>query len=628
MKKYFLFLSMSCFSWINAQQPLVSLIPRPVELQQLNGSFSLTSRSTICFNKAEAKSVAEMFVLKLKTASGFMIKPSLGNAGEVQFNLLEVRNNTLGDEGYTLKSGTKSVIISANRPAGLFYGLQTLYQLLPAEIEAGRITKTNWVIPAVSITDYPRFGWRGLMLDVSRHFYTKEEVKHYIDQMVAFKMNVFHWHLTDDNGWRIEIKSLPLLTKIGAWRVMRYGSYGDRPDPLPGEPATYGGFYTQEDIREVVQYAKDRNVTIVPEVDVPGHSMALLAAYPELSCSKDTSTKVNPGTNFAEWYGDGKFRMFIDNTLNPSDEAVYAILDKIFTEMAALFPGEYIHVGGDECYKGFWEKSEACQALMKKMGYQHVEQLQGYFMNRVETILKAKGKHLIGWDEILEGGISPDATVMSWRGINGGIEAAKLGHNVVMTPSTFAYLDYQQGEESIEPPVYSSLLIKKCYSFNPVPEGVDAKYILGGQGNLWTEQLPTYSSIEYMTYPRAWALAEIYWSPVGTNKWEEFVPRLENEFMRAKIAGINFSRAVYDVLVTAEKNAETILISLETEMPGLDIYYTIDGTMPNTQSPKYSTPVLLPPGNITLRAISYRNGDPIGHLIYLKPEDLKKRAGM
>jgi hexosaminidase len=287
------------------------------------------------------------------------------------------------------------------------------------------------------------------MLDVSRNFFPKEDVEKFIDQIARFKFNTFHWHLTDDNGWRIEIKSMPKLTEVGAWRVACSGYFGERDDPKPGESATVGGFYTQEDIREIVKYAQERFITIVPEVDVPGHSMAAIASYPELCCTKNPDIKVNPGTEFSELYGNGKFKMLIDNTLNPSDEKVYEFLDKVFTEMAQLFPGQYIHVSGDECYKGYWEADAGCQALMKKLGISKVEQLLGYFVNRVEIILHSKGKKLIGWDEILEGGISPDATVMGWRGINGGVEAAKLGHYVVMTPTAFAYLDYQQGEETI-----------------------------------------------------------------------------------------------------------------------------------------------------------------------------------
>ena len=268
--------------------------------------------------------------------------------------------------------------------------------------------------------------------------------------------------------------------------------------------------------------------------------MAAIAAYPDLCCTKDTSTKVNPGSLFSEWYADGTFKMLKDNTLNPSDEKVYEFIDKVFTEIAALFPNPYINVGGDECYKGYWTQDSACLALMKKQNIMHPEELQAYFMKRVEGILKTKGKKMIGWDEILEGGLAPEATVMSWRGIKGGIEAAKMGHDVVMTPTTFAYLDYQQGERTIEPSIYASLRLSKCYSFEPIPEVVEAKYILGGQGNLWTEQIVTLHHAEYMTWPRGWALAENYWSPKETKNWSGFIARVENQFERSEIEGVNY----------------------------------------------------------------------------------------
>jgi hexosaminidase len=320
--------------------------------------------------------------------------------------------------------------------------------------------------------------------------------------------------------------------------------------------------------------------------------------------------------------------MFIENTLNPSDEKVYEFLDKVFTEVAALFPNPYIHVGGDESYKGYWLQDAGCQALMKKLNIRHVEDLQGYFMNRVEGILKAKGKKLIGWDEILEGGISPEATVMSWRGIKGGIAAAELGHDVVMTPTTFAYIDFYQGDPTVDPPVYSGLRVKKSYSFEPVPDGVDAKFILGGQANLWTEQVPTLRAAEYMTYPRAWALAEVYWSPKGTNNWENFVQRMEAHFERADVAEINYSRSVYDAIVRTSSNNGKLTLELGSELSDIDIFYTIDDVMPDNHCTKYSKPVELPEGPITLRVITYRGGRPIGHLITLKREELEKRAGM
>ncbi len=627
MKHIFFLLFLLAIYSAQAQIRPLNLIPQPVEVKLGNGSFNLTKAATVVFNRTESQYIADALVQRLKTATGFMLKSSLGAKGSILLKLNTVPDQQLGNEGYTLVSTPKGITITANQNSGLFYGIQTLIQLLPKEIESKVVVNMKWTIPAVSVKDYPRFAWRGLMLDVSRHFFVKQDVMKFIDEMASLKFNVFHWHLTDDEGWRIQINSLPKLTEIGAWRVQRYGHFGDRDHPKAGEPATDGGFYTQADIREVVNYAAERNITIVPEIDVPGHSMAAIASYPELSCKKDTTTRVSPGSNFVDWYGNNTFRANIENALNPSDENVYAFLDKVFTEVAALFPGQYIHVGGDECYKGYWAEDEGCKALMQKLGIRHVEDLQGYFMNRVEGILKSKGKKLIGWDEILDGGISPEATVMSWRGIKGGIEAAKLGHDVVMTPTTFAYLDYVQGERTIDPPIYASLRLKKCYSYEPIPDGVDPKYILGGQGNLWTEQIPTLRYAQYMLFPRAWALSEVYWSPKENKKWDDFILRVENKFDRADLAGINYSKAIYDPIIKTSLKDGKLLLTMETEAPGMEIYYTIDDAMPDNFTSLYTQPVVLPEGPITLRVITYRAGKPLGHLITLKREELDKRAG-
>ena len=628
MKHNFLLLLILAITIVKGQNSSINLIPQPVDLKQNKGVYHLKATTTIGFNKSESKKTAEMLVDKLNHPTGFNLICKQAKTANIQLNLNDKADPQLGHEGYILESTVKGVVISANETAGLFYGMQTLVQLLPKEIESRVVARGTWDIPAVKIIDYPRFKWRGLMLDVSRHFFTKEEVKNYIDQMARFKFNTFHWHLSDDEGWRIEIKSLPRLTQIGAWRVERTGHFGSLLAPKPGEPATYGGFYTQEDIREIVKYAAERNVTIVPEIDVPGHSMAAVAAYPELSCTQDTSTKVNPGSSFSDWYGNGTFKMLADNTLNPSNEKVYVFLDKVFTEIAALFPNPYIHVGGDECYKGYWAANDSCQALMKRLNIRHVEDVQGYFMNRLEKILKSKGKKLLGWDEILDGGISPEATVMSWRGIKNGIEAAKMGHDVVMTPTTFAYLDYCQGDPTVDPPIYANLRISKCYNYEPVPEGVDAKYILGGQGNLWTEQIPTLRYAEYMTYPRGWALSEVFWSQRDKKDWTNFLPRLENQFKRWDVADLNYSRAIYDAIVKPYVKNGKIVLDLGVEISELEIFYTIDGTMPDNHSSHFTKAVELPEGPITLRVITYRNGEPIGHLITLKPDDLKKRAGL
>jgi hexosaminidase len=318
--------------------------------------------------------------------------------------------------------------------------------------------------------------------------------------------------------------------------------------------------------------------------------------------------------------------MLIENTLNPSDEKVYTFLEKVFGEVAVLFPGPYIHVGGDECYKGYWAHDAGCKTLMKQLNIRHVEDLQGYFLGRVDNILKARGKKLIGWDEILDGGISPDAAVMSWRGLKGGIEAAEMGHSVVMTPSTYVYLDYNQGEPTVEPPVQKSLSVKKSYGFEPVPDGVEAMYILGGQANLWTEHIPTLRHAEYMTYPRAWALAEVYWSPKGKKNWDSFARRMERHFDRSDVAGVNYCRAVYDAIVKTSFKDGALMLEMDTEMSDIDMFYTIDDTMPDHHCSRYIQPVELPEGPITLRVITYRSGKPIGHLITLQREELEKRA--
>jgi hexosaminidase len=389
----------------------IAIIPQPVQIQRGSGSFTLSGTTTIGIpaRNAEAAKVASYFANRVKSSTGYSLNTTDGS-GTIQLALNPKADAQLGKEGYTLAVTSSNVVVRANTAAGLFYGVQSLIQLLPNEIESNTVvTGVNWTIPVVTLTDYPRFGWRGIMLDVSRHFFPKEYVKEFIDQIARYKFNRFHWHLTDDNGWRVEIKSYPKLTEVGAWRVPRTGTFGSNTPPKPGEAATYGGFYTQDDIREIVQYAKDRYIEILPEIDVPGHSMAALAAYPELSVTKE-KVQVNPGTAFATWHGGGKFEMHIDNTLNPTDEKVYEFLDKVFGEIATLFPFEYIHMGGDECYKGYWERDPNVQAFMKKNKIHDSHELQAYFNSRVNKIVNSKKKKMIGWDEILEGGTIPGSS--------------------------------------------------------------------------------------------------------------------------------------------------------------------------------------------------------------------------
>jgi hexosaminidase len=516
------------------------------------------------------------------------------------------------------------VVLTADSAAGLFYGTQTLLQLFPGEIESNKEVKgINWQIPEVKIKDQPRFGWRGTMLDVSRHFFTKEQVKDFIDNIVKYKFNVFHWHLTDDQGWRVEIKSLPKLTEVGAWRPERLGKWGNTPKPSPSEPKTYGGFYTQEDIREVIQYAKDRFVEIIPEVDVPGHSLATVAAYPELSCT-DGTYYVSVGDKIMNWHSKG-FSALIDNTLCPANEKVYTFLDKVFTEIAALFPFEYIHMGGDECAKDFWLKSPEIKALMQKENLKDMHEVQSYFVKRVEKIVKSKGKKLIGWDEILEGGLPADATVMSWRGMKGGIQAAKAGHKVVMSPATHVYVDLYQGDPIAEPPTYSMLRLRDSYKFDPLPEGIDQKLILGGQANLWTEQIQNVRHAQYMLWPRGLAVAESIWSPKDKKDWKNFISRVENEFKRMDAAEIKYSRSMYDPIFKASLQGDNIKLEMETEIQGLDIHYSYDGSNPDQYYPKYTKALILPEDVADVKVVTYRDGVQVGKQINMPVTELNKR---
>ncbi len=610
----------SCFA-----QAQHTIIPNPVSYIVEKGSFVITPTTKVVLENSnpELLQVAELYFGSLmgKGLEVVQKKPTKSSK-TINVVLNPISDDSIGKEGYSLKVNPNIIVLKANSVAGIFYGLQTLDQLL----NFNAVSKENIAISACTITDYPRFGWRGLMLDVSRHFFSTSDVKKYIDWMSKYKFNVLHWHLSDDNGWRIEIKSLPKLTEIGAWRVERFGTFGNREAPSEGEATTYGGFYTQEEIKDILQYAAERQITVVPEIDIPGHSMALLAAYPELSTLKEPKM-VNPGSNFADWHGDGTFTMKIENSLNPSDEKVYTILDTIFGEVAALFPGQYIHIGGDECYHGFWEKDPNCIALMQKENLKDAKELQSYFIKKVVNIITSKGKKAIGWDEILYGGLADGAAIMSWRGTKGGIEASKAGHEVVMSPNSFAYLDYTQGDPSVEVPVYAKLSLKKSYEFEPAPEGVDPKYILGGQGNLWTEKIPTIEHASYMTYPRALAIIESVWSPSENKEWNNFSTRLETHFNRFETAGKLISKAVYDPIVSVKKQDGKMMCTLSNDLSNVDIYYTIDGTFPAQYSTKYTQPFEIPKGDITFRAVSYRNGKSIGRTLTISKEMLEKRIG-
>ncbi len=626
----FIFTGLSAFSQNNA----IAIIPEPVSIVQKQGVFTLKDNMTIATpgNNADAERVAGYLSEIFAAATGYKSSvQSNAPAADIHFVIATTPDKTLGDEGYNLHVAPGSATISANTATGLFYGMQSFLQLLPGEITGKSVEKdVSWTVPCVEITDYPRFGWRGLMFDVSRHFFTKEEVKQFIDDMAKYKFNLLHLHLTDDQGWRIEIKSLPRLTSVGAWNVKKTGRFNTFSPPTADEPRDYGGFYTHDDIREIIQYAKDRFINILPEVDVPGHSLAAIASYPELSCTPGADKyKVNSGEPFMVWPPSGHFYGLVDNTLCPANEKVYEFLDKVFTEVAALFPFEYIHMGGDETARNFWEKSTTIKALMKKENLKNLDEVQSYFVKRVEKIIESKGKKMIGWDEILQGGLAPNAAVMSWRGIKGGIKAAKQKHEVVMSPTTFAYLDYMQGDAAIEPPVYASLRLSKAYQFEPVPDGVDPVYIKGGQGNLWTEQIYNMRHLQYMLWPRAFAIAESVWSPREKKDWNSFVIKVEKQFERFDVAEIKYSPALYDPVFKVKKGEKNLpVIELGTEINGLDIYYSFDNSFPDQFYPKYTQPVTMPKDAGTMKVITYRDGKPIGRMIVITAAELKKRAGI
>ncbi|MFT3683088.1 MAG: family 20 glycosylhydrolase [Ferruginibacter sp.] len=614
-----------------SQKKDIAIIPEPVNMAIKAGTYTLPKTIIIgTANNPEANYTASMLQQKLSAATGYTINIAERAAvTNIQLTLNKTPDNKLGTEGYTLSVTKTNISIKANQPAGLFYGVQTLLQLLPKEIESREVVKNiEWKIPCIEITDYPRFGWRGLMLDVARHFFTKEEVKSFIDEMARYKYNLFHWHLTDDQGWRIEIKALPRLTEVGAWNVKRTGHYGDFKPIRDDEPRTYGGFYTQNDIKEVVQYAKERFINVLPEIEMPGHGLAAIAAYPaDISCTPGADKyKVSSGEEIMDW-STPHFKALIDNTFCPANENVYPFIDKVMTEVAALFPFSYIHVGGDECAKNFWEQSDAIKALMQKENLKTLEAVQGYFENRVEKIVNSKGKKMLGWDEILEGGVSPTAAIMSWRGTKGGIEASNKGHEVVMSPTTYAYLDYMQSDEIMEPKIYASLRLSKTYSYEPVSEGINEKLVKGVQGNLWTEQVYNKRQIEYMTWPRAFAISEIAWSPSSKKNWSAFVGKIEQHFKRFDAAAIKYAPSMYDPEFSAGKNEKgELTVSLTTEIEGLDIYYSFDNSYPDQFYPKYTAPLTVPEDATLLRVITYRGKQPIGRMNNMPVAELKKRA--
>nr|WP_255749804.1 family 20 glycosylhydrolase [Pontibacter liquoris] len=578
------------------QQPVVSIIPKPVQLELGQGAFTINGSTTVRLDNSHKalKPAAAFLASHISRISGYEMRRKSKKTNAIRLRLESISG--IGEEGYKLAVSPEGILISANTQAGIIYGIQSLLQTLPQ-------VRTNAAlqVPSMQITDYPRFSWRGMHLDVSRHFFSPDAVKAYIDLLASYKINRFHWHLVDDQGWRIEIKKYPKLTQVGAWRVDQNDKvWGERPQAKAGEQPTYGGYYTQEQIKDIVKYAAERNVTVVPEIEMPGHVASAIAAYPFLSCGQKQQLPLTGGdyTNMASNYC-------------PGNEQVYTFLEDVLDEVMAIFPSPYIHIGGDEVDKTSWKHCAKCQALMQQEKLKDEEELQSYFITRMEKYLVSKGRKMIGWDEILEGGLAPEATVMSWRGESGGITAAKMHHNVIMTPGNPLYFDHYQAGPTGEPMAIGGFnTLKRIYDYDPIPKELteeEGKYVLGAQANLWAEYVTTLSQLEYMVLPRMLALAEVVWSPKEQKNWVDFNKRLQYHFNAFGQKGLNYSPGNFTVAIQPISQNGNLTVALTTEAVNGDIYYAMDGSTPTPASRKYEGPVRID-STVTLKAVTVVNG--------------------
>ncbi|MEM1320524.1 MAG: family 20 glycosylhydrolase [Bacteroidota bacterium] len=575
-----------------------AIIPKPQQMSIQGDSFLLQSTTKIQLAEAGADwgKVADYLNEKLAASTSEQkLEVVQGPSAKGALNIIS--DATIAGDAYRLKVDSEQIELAAGTPQGAFYGLQSLLQLMPVGLYGTYEYETiNFKIPGVLIEDQPRFPYRGMHLDVCRHFYDVDAVKRYIDILALHKFNYFHWHLTEDQGWRMEIKQYPKLTEVGGFRKETLvGHYNDQPHQFDGK--RYGGFYTQEQVKEVIEYAADRFITIIPEIELPGHAQAAIAAYPELGC---TGQQLEVLTKWG----------VSDNVYCPSEET-FAFLQNVLNEVMDLFPGKYIHIGGDECPKTQWKESEFCQQLIKKEGLKDEYELQSYFIRRIEKMINARGKQLIGWDEILEGGLAPNATVMSWRGMEGGIAAATQGHDVVMSPTSHCYFDYYQSEHEEEPLAIGGFLpLEKVYGFEPVPEELPEDkqhHILGLQANVWTEYIPDVEKLDYMTYPRAMAIAEVGWTDKEQRSFDDFVQRLDVHFQRLTAYGINAAASVYDLNVDCETKPGELVVKLSANVPNMQIRYTLDGSSPTPTSTLYEGPISVG-ANSQLRAAGFVDG--------------------
>ena len=523
----FITLLMSTYKQNNEIFP--GLIPAPTHIEFADGELRLTDALGLDYNPKDKNLKNIIRITKSELSSiGYSLTDSDSDEEHTRLSINIDQNITQTPESYNLKIAPQGIDISGSDYAGLFYGLQTLMQIL----ETTKINNSP-AVASVLIEDRPRFRWRGMLLDVARHMFPADFIKRYIDIIAAHKMNVFHWHLTEDQGWRMPIKKYPKLKDIAAWRKETLvGHYRDKPHQFDGKP--YGGFYTEEEIKDIIDYASDRSVTIVPEIEMPGHATAALSAYPQLSCTG--------GPHEAETVWGVHKEVFC-----AGNEATFDFLENVLKEVAQIFPGPYIHIGGDECPKTRWAECKKCQARIADEGLKDEHELQSYFIKRIEKILEKFDKRLIGWDEILEGGLAPNAVVHSWRGMDGGIEAANAGHEVIMSPTTYVYFDYYQSEDRKNEPlaIGGYLPLSKVYEFEPVPPDIDKDkrhLILGGQANLWTEYIPTTKQAEYMLLPRVCALAEAVWSPKNKKDYAGFIDRLGDHLKRLDRKNLNYRK--------------------------------------------------------------------------------------
>ncbi|SHG24353.1 hexosaminidase [Salegentibacter echinorum] len=579
----------------------ITLIPKPAEMKLNKGSFEFTKETGFVVQGSQQKEIAGLLNAKFKSAAGWEMKILEENpdANFIQFK----ENKDLKDEAYNLEVKKDKIVIEAGSSSGYIYGVETLRQLLPLELESDeKVGDVAWQIPQLTIKDEPRFKWRGLMLDVSRHFFEKEYVLKTIDRLAFLKMNTLHLHLVDDQGWRIEIKKYPKLTEVGAFRVDQEEKHWDaRSDNDPDEKGTYGGFYTQEDIKEIVAYAGKHGIDVVPEIEMPAHVTSAIAAYPELSCAGEPVAVPSGGLwPITDIYCAGK-------------DETFDFLEDVLLEVMELFPSKYIHVGGDEATKTEWEKCEDCQRRIREEGLAGVDELQSYFIQRMEEFISSHDRVLIGWDEILEGGLAPGATVMSWRGTKGGWEASEQGHDVIMTPGSHVYFNFYQGDFDTEPMAFSGFTpLSKVYEFDPVVDSMSTaqkKHVLGGQANLWSEFISTTERSEYMLFPRLAALSEVLWTPEENKDWADFSRRMHVMFKRFDKMNINYAMSAYSVTAESEVDATSgeIKIILKNEFPDSEIRYTLNDENIDESSSVYNEPIQVDSSSL-LRAAVFENG--------------------